>query len=193
MHDFFYRGEIAREIDAFHRKHGGFLRADDLAAFEVPVEASLSVGYKGYQVHACDAWCQGISILEALKILEGIDLAALGHNSPAYLHAIAEALNLAFSDREAYVGDPRFVQVPAAALLADSYASAQRARIDGAKAFGRMPAPGHLEGVAPPPLEALLPGTGEVAPPPTLSTRASWMRRATPSRSPPRTPCTTRR
>ena len=166
VHDFFYRGEIAREIDAFHRKHGGFMRADDLAGFEVPVEASLSIGYKGYQIHACDAWCQGISILEALKILECIDLAALGHNSPAYLHTIAEALNLAFADREAYVGDPRFVEVPTATLLSDAYAAVQRARIDGAKAFGEMPAPGRVEGVVPPPLEALLPGRGKVAPPP---------------------------
>jgi len=162
VHDFFYRGEIAREIDAFHRSHGGFMRAEDLAGFEVPVEAGLSVNWKGYQVHTCDAWCQGISVLEALKILEGMDLVALGHNSPAYLHAIAESLNLAFSDREAWVGDPRFVNVPAATLLSDAYAAAQRARIDGTKAFGRMPDPGRIEGREPPPLDALLPGKGRV-------------------------------
>jgi len=165
VHDFFYRGEIAREIDAFHRRHDGFLRLEDLAGFETPVEDGLAADYKGYRVHTCDAWCQGISMLETLKILEGIDLAALGHNSPAYLHAFAEALNLAFADREAYVGDPRFVRVPGSVLLSDAYAAAQRARIDRAKAFGRMPDPGRIDGVAPPPLETLLPGSGSVAPP----------------------------
>lgn len=169
VHDFFYRGEIAREIDAFHRANGGFMRADDLAAFEVPLEPSLSIAWNGYEIHAGDAWCQGVAILEALKILEGMDLAALGHNTPAYLHAIAEALNLAFADREAYVGDPAFVKVPTATLLSADYAAAQRARIDAAKAFGRMPEPGRIAGLTPPPLEALLPGKGRVpAPPDTI-------------------------
>ena len=62
-------------------------------------------------------------------MLEGVDLKALGHNSPAYVHTITEALNLAFADREAYVGDPRFVEVPVAGLLSDDYAAKQRARI----------------------------------------------------------------
>ena len=141
-HDCFYRGSIAKEIAAFHRKNGGFLSESDLAGFEVPVEASISIDYLDYTIHSCDVWCQGIVLLEALKMLEGMDLKALGHNSPGYLHLIAETLNLAFSDREAYLGDPKFVEVPTADLLSASYAAAQRARIDRNRAPTEMHAPG---------------------------------------------------
>lgn len=144
VHDFFYRGEIAREIDAYHRKHDGFMRYDDLAGFEVPVTQSISTRYRDHEVHACDTWCQGIVLLETLKILERDNLPALGHNSTAYLHLLAEALNLSFADREAYVGDPRFIDVPTAELLSERYAMDQRARIDAQRAFGAMPEPGPL-------------------------------------------------
>lgn len=148
VHDHFYRGPVAAAIADYHAAHRGFVTRDDLAAFETPVEASIKVDYRGYEVHACDVWCQGITLLETLKILEGFDLPALGHNSPAYLHTVAEALNLSFADREAYVGDPKFVRVPTQALLSEAYARRQRVRIDGARAFGRMPAPGDPEGAA---------------------------------------------
>lgn len=141
-HDFFYKGPIAKAVVDYHRENRGFVAASDLAGFEVPVEAPITATWRGYDVYCCDTWCQGIALLEALKILEGFDLAGFGHNSPAYVHTVAEALNLAFSDREAYVGDPKFVQVPVAALLSDAYAAKQRARIDPQRAFGRMPEPG---------------------------------------------------
>lgn len=141
-HDCFYRGSIAKDIADFHRRNGGFLTESDLAGFQVPVEDSISVDYHDYTIHSCDVWCQGIVLLEALKILEGIDIAALGHNSPAYLHTLAEVLNLAFSDREAYVGDPKFVEVPTADLLSSRYAAEQRARIDRNRAPTKMHAPG---------------------------------------------------
>jgi gamma-glutamyltranspeptidase / glutathione hydrolase len=144
-HDFFYRGPIAAAAADFHAKNDGFLTAADLAGFEVPVEDTLKVNYRGYEVHACDTWCQGISLLETLKTIDGFDLAALGHNSPDYVHTVTEALNLAFGDREAYIGDPKFVKVPTAALLSDAYAARQRARIDPKRAFGKMPAGGNPE------------------------------------------------
>ena len=145
VHDFFYRGPIARAVAEYHASNGGFVTLADLAGFEVPVESSIFVDYRGYQVHACDVWCQGITLLETLKILEHVDLPALGHNTPDYVHMVSEALNLAFSDREAYVGDPRHVHVPTAALLSDAYAARQLRRIDGVRAFGTMPAPGDPE------------------------------------------------
>ncbi|MGQ0655009.1 MAG: gamma-glutamyltransferase family protein, partial [Betaproteobacteria bacterium] len=140
-HDCFYKGPIADEIAAYHRKHRGFMAKDDLAGFEVPIEASICATYRGYQLHSCDVWCQGIVLLETLKILEGLDLEALGWNSVRYLHTLAEAMNLAFADREAYVGDPKFIDVPTRTLLSAEYAAQQRARIDPHKAFGRMPEP----------------------------------------------------
>jgi gamma-glutamyltranspeptidase/glutathione hydrolase len=145
VHDYFYRGPIAREISDYHAANGGFMTFDDLAAFEVPIEDSISVNYRGYTVHACDVWCQGIVLLESLKILEGYDLKAIPHNSADYAHLIAAALNLSFADREAYVGDPKFVKVPRDAMISEAYARRQRARIDMQKAFNRLPDPGDPE------------------------------------------------
>jgi gamma-glutamyltranspeptidase/glutathione hydrolase len=141
-HDFFYRGPIARAVADYHAKNGGFVTAADLAGFEAPVEAGIAANWRGYQVHSCDVWCQGVTLLETLKIVEDAGFARLTHNSPAYVHRATEALDLAFADREAFVGDPKFVQVPTAALLSDAYAASQRARIDERRAFGAMPAPG---------------------------------------------------
>ena len=144
-HDFFYRGPIAQAVAAYHAEHGGFMIAADLAGFEAPVEAPITIRWRGYEVHSCDVWCQGITLLETMKILEDTDFARLGHNTPEYLHRVAQALDLAFGDREAYVGDPKFVDVPTAALLSDGYAASQRARMDPRRAFGTMPAPGLSE------------------------------------------------
>jgi gamma-glutamyltranspeptidase/glutathione hydrolase len=142
----FYRGPVARAIHDYHARHGGFMTAEDLAGFRVPVEESLRVQYGDYEIHTNGAWCQGLALLQALAALRGMDVARQGHNSPAYLHAVAEAFNLAFADREAYLGDPGFVEVPVQGLISDGYAAAQRARIDPARAFGRMPAPGRPAG-----------------------------------------------
>ena len=145
-HDYFYKGPVAQAIHDYHAANRGFVTRDDLAGFSVPVEASLSVRYGEYEVHANQAWCQGLALLQALNILRGMDVAKLGHNSPAYLHLVAEAFNLAFADREAYLGDPRFVRVPVEGLLSEEYATAQRARIDRKRAFGQMPPPGRPAG-----------------------------------------------
>ncbi len=158
VHDCFYKGAIADDIAAYHLKHGGFMTKEDLAGFEVPVEASISVRYGGFEIHSCDVWCQGHVLLQTLKTIEGFDLKALGWNSAAYLHMISEAMNLAFADREAYVGDPKFVKVPTPELLSQEYAARQRARIDPNKAFGRMP-DGGLGGK----VMTLRPSKGEVA------------------------------
>jgi len=152
-HDYFYRGPVAQAIAGYHAQNGGFVTLADLAGFEVPVENSISVSYRGHQVHSCDVWCQGISLQQALKVLEGHDLQKLGHNSPEYLHLVLESLNLAFGDREAYIGDPKFVDVPTAALLSDAYAARQRARIDPRRAFGKMPDGGNPAGASAPRLQ----------------------------------------
>jgi gamma-glutamyltranspeptidase/glutathione hydrolase len=150
VHDYFYRGPIADKIAEYHKLHDGFVTKDDLAGFEVPVEDSISVRYREYEVHSCDVWCQGIVLLETLKILEGYDLRALGHNSIDYVHIIDQALNLAFADREAYAGDPKFVTVPRAGMLSDGYAAKQRMRVDMKHAFSTLPDPGYPEGAPKP-------------------------------------------
>lgn len=142
VHDYFYRGPIAKAIAEYHAENAGFMTEADLADFEIPITDGIAVDYKGLSVHTCDVWCQGIVMLETLKILEGFDLTKLEHNSLAYVHTVAEALSLAFADREAYVGDPKFVDVPTALLLSAEYAAMQRARIHQDRAFGEMPSPG---------------------------------------------------
>ena len=127
--DEFYRGETAKRIAEFHRAEKGPLTAEDLAAFEVEIERALIGTWGGWQVGVCGFWCQGPVLLQMLNLLEGTDLSALGHNSPAYLHLIAEAVKVAFAEREAYYGDPNVVDVPADMLLSKAHAAERRALI----------------------------------------------------------------
>ncbi len=128
--DLFYRGDIAREIVAFAKREGGLLEIDDFAAFETRVETPVTVNYRGYDVYKCGPWSQGPVFLQQLRLLEGFDLRALGHNSTEYIHLVTEASKLAFADREAYYGDPHFIQVPLAGLLSSAYTERRRQLID---------------------------------------------------------------
>ncbi|HEY6335006.1 MAG TPA: gamma-glutamyltransferase, partial [Alphaproteobacteria bacterium] len=110
--DAFYKGDIARQIANFHRANGGWMTEADLATYDARLEPAVTVRFGGVEVYTCGPWCQGPVLAQALKLLEAMDLRALDHNSPAYIHTVTEALKLAFADREAYYGDPRFVDVP---------------------------------------------------------------------------------
>src|SRR5215510_1222077 len=135
-----YRGETAKRITEFHRKEDGPLALADLEAFAVEVAPALTTTFGRWHVAACGFWCQGPVLLQMLNMLEGVDLAALGHNSPAYLHRLVETIKLAFADRDAYFGDPAFVAVPEN-LLSKAYARARRELI-GDRAWKEMPPPG---------------------------------------------------
>jgi gamma-glutamyltranspeptidase / glutathione hydrolase len=126
----FYRGDIAREIVAWSRTHGGLLDSADLDAFTTRLEAAVEADYRGLTVFKCGPWSQGPVFIEQLKLLEGFDLRAMGHNSADYIHTVAEASKLAFADREAYYADPSVVEVPIAALLSQAYADIRRPLID---------------------------------------------------------------
>ena len=128
--DAFYRGPIAREIDAWSRAHGGLLRADDLATHVTRIEEPVAIEYRGHTVYKCGPWTQGPALLEALQLLEGYDLGSIGHNRPDAVHLTVEALKLALADRDVYYADPLFEDVPLAGLLAPAYATARRALID---------------------------------------------------------------
>ena len=140
--DRFYQGDIAERIATFYEESGGFLALDDLKAFSVDVETPVGVTYRGHDVYSCRPWCQGPVAPQALGILEGYDLAAMGHNSAESLHLIVEALDAAFADREHYYGDPKFIDVPIDGLLHADYAAAWRDRISLDRAFDGMPEPG---------------------------------------------------
>lgn len=130
----FYQGEIAQQIADFVQTQGGLLTFEDLANFTTHVEAPVSVTYRDYEVFKCGPWSQGPVFLQQLRLLEGYDLRSLGHNSAAYIHLVTEAAKLAFADREAYYGDPAFVDVPLRQLLSESYAAQRRQLIEAEQA-----------------------------------------------------------
>jgi len=156
--DAFYRGDIAAAIVKHQRENGGLLRAEDLSEFRVGIERPEHVRFGDVSVYACGPWCQGPSLLQALNLLDGSELARLKHNSPEYLHRLVEALKLAFADRDAYFGDPRFVKVPMDALLSPEYAAKRKTLIRPDRAWSEMPPAGTAaELAAAPPAHALPP------------------------------------
>ena len=126
VRDYFYRGEVAKKIDAFSRANNGLLRYEDLAAFRLELEEPASTTYRGFKVYKPGFWSQGPVMLQALNILEGYDLRPLGYNSAEYIHKLVEALKLAYADRDTYYGDPKFAHVPAERLLSKEYAAERR-------------------------------------------------------------------
>ena len=129
VRDYFYRGEIARKIDAFSKAHGGLLRYEDMAAFRVEPEEALTTNYRGYTIHKPGFWSQGPTLIETLNLLEGYDLTGMQHNSAKYVHAVTEAMKLGYADRDTYYGDPAFVKIPAERLLSKAYAEERRAEV----------------------------------------------------------------
>ncbi|HEY9232555.1 MAG TPA: gamma-glutamyltransferase, partial [Blastocatellia bacterium] len=128
--DYFYKGSVARRIGEFSEANGGLLRASDFAAFHAKVEEPTRTTYRGYEVYKTGFWAQGPAMLEMLNLLEGYDLRAMKPNSADYIHTLAEAMKLAFADRDRYYGDPDFVKLPAKELLSKDYAAARRRLID---------------------------------------------------------------
>ena len=129
VRDEFYRGEIAKKIDAFMKANNGLLRYEDMAAFHLTPEEPVSTDFHGMRVYKPGFWSQGPTMIEALNILSGYNLAAMQHNSAEYIHTLVEALKLAYADRDTYYGDPKFVKIPEGTLLSMQYAEQRRAQI----------------------------------------------------------------
>ncbi len=128
--DYFYRGPIARRIGDYMQANGGLIDAGDFARFAAKVGQPVETEYRGYEIYKAGFWTQGPAMIETLNMLEGFDLKKMGHNSPAYIHTLTEALKLALADRDRYYGDPNFVKIPAAELLSKNYAALRRPLID---------------------------------------------------------------
>ena len=137
--DVFYKGDVAHRMSEALERLGGIYTYEDFAEYESPLEEPISITYRGHQVFTNRTWTQGITLLQTLNILEGFDLAALGHNSPQAVHLQVEALKLAFADREQYVGDPAFVDVPVEGLLSTEYAALRRTLIKPNRAEAQYP------------------------------------------------------
>ena len=130
-YDRFYRGDIGRELVRGAREEGGLITMEDLARWRVRIEDPVSTTYRGITVYKLPFWQQGPAMLQALNLLEQADLKAMGYNSPAYIHALYQAMNLAFADRDFYYGDPYFPpEEPVRGLLSKDYAKARFAEID---------------------------------------------------------------
>jgi len=126
----FYRGDIAATIGAFSERVGGLLRAPDLAGYRAGFEAPLRLAFAGREIVGQSAWTQGPVLMQALGMLTGFDLRTMGHNSARYIHVVAEALKLAFADRERYYGDvAERARVPIAELISPAYARRRTAEI----------------------------------------------------------------
>ncbi len=122
-YDRFYKGDIAREFVRGSAEQGGLITLADLAAWKVRLEEPVSTNYKGIEVYKLTSWVQGPVMLQALNMLETIDLKALGFNSAAYIHMLYQVMNLAFADRDFYYGDPYFPpEEPLRGLLSKEYA-----------------------------------------------------------------------
>ncbi|HWX39599.1 MAG TPA: gamma-glutamyltransferase [Blastocatellia bacterium] len=132
--DRFYKGDIAQAMAKFSEENGGLFRYEDFAGYTAKIEEPVSIDYRGYRIYKNASATQGPAELIALNLLEGYDLKAMGHNSPAYIHTCAEALKLAFGDREKYLGDMDFIRIPYEGLLSKEYAAERRKLIDPDKA-----------------------------------------------------------
>ncbi|HUQ87621.1 MAG TPA: gamma-glutamyltransferase [Vicinamibacterales bacterium] len=132
----FYQGPIAEKFAAYMKAEGGLIDQKDLAAIKANEDAPVRINYKGIDVFECPPNSQGFVMLQALNILEGMNVRYMRHNSAAYLHAVTESLKLAFADRNKYVADPKFTpNIPMKEMLSKEYAAARRALIDPDKAI----------------------------------------------------------
>ncbi len=129
--DRFYRGDIAKALVASVREQGGLFTEADLAGWAVRLEEPVSTRYRGIDVYKLTAWTQGPVMLQALNLLEGFDLKAMGYNSTRYIHTVYQAMNLAYADRDFYYGDTTTPpEEPVAGLLSKDYARERAKAID---------------------------------------------------------------
>jgi gamma-glutamyltranspeptidase/glutathione hydrolase len=138
--DEFYKGDIARKIDAYMAEQGGLLTYEDLAEHTSEWVTPVSTNYRGWDVYELPPNGQGIAALQILNILEGYDIASMGFGSAEYVHTLVEAKKLAFEDRAKFYADMDFVEVPVARLISKEYADERRALINPDKASMSLPA-----------------------------------------------------
>ena len=132
----FYQGPIAEKFAAYMKAQGGLIDQKDLAAIRANEDPAIKINYKGIDVYECPPNSQGFVMLQALNILEGMNVRYMRHNSAPYLHAVTESLKLAFADRNKYVADPKFTpNIPMREMLSKEYAAVRRALIDPDKAI----------------------------------------------------------
>jgi gamma-glutamyltranspeptidase/glutathione hydrolase len=128
--DLFYRGEMAEEIAADMAKNGGRLSLEDLRNYKTTRSTPVWGSYRGHRIAGAPPPAGGTLVVEMLQILENFDVKRLGHNTPAFIRVLAEAMKYATIDKDRHVGDPAFVTVPLDRLLSKSYARELAAKIE---------------------------------------------------------------
>jgi len=142
--DAYYKGAIAKTIDAYFKRIGGDLRYEDFAAHHGDWVDPVGVKYRGYDVFELPPNTQGVAALQILKMLESYDLKKMGRNSPDALHVMVEAKRLAFEDLAKFYADPATYKMPVAQLISGDYATKRRALIDMKRANPQVP-PGDIK------------------------------------------------
>jgi gamma-glutamyltranspeptidase / glutathione hydrolase len=150
----FYSGFIAEAIDGYLKeacvmdaaggRRKGVLTGQDMAVWSATYEDPLSVDYKGWTVWKGGMWTQGPTLLQSLRILDGIDIGAMDLKGADFVHTVTETIKLAFADREAYYGDPLHTDLPVETLLSRDYAATRRALIGDRASLDQRP--GHIAG-----------------------------------------------
>lgn len=131
--DAFYKGDIARTIDAYFKANDGFLSYEDLASHQGEWVEPVSTNYRGYDVWELPPNGQGIAALQMLNVLEGYDFSKIAFGSAEHLHLLVEAKKLAFADRARWYADPAFQPAPVAKLISKPYAAERRKLISSDK------------------------------------------------------------
>jgi gamma-glutamyltranspeptidase/glutathione hydrolase len=144
----FYQGAIAEKFAAYMKAQSGLINQQDLAPIKANEDPPIKINYRGIDLYECPPNSQGFVMLQALNILEGLNLKYMRHNSAPYLHVVTESLKLAFADRNKYVADPKFTpNIPMREMLSKEYATVRRGlihpdkAIDGEAPFGNPRAP----------------------------------------------------
>jgi gamma-glutamyltranspeptidase/glutathione hydrolase len=144
----FYEGETAREMARHAREHGGFFTERDFAAQRANWSTSIHATYRGVTIHETPPPSQGVSVLQALRLLERWEIGALPFLGPDHVHLLVQAKQIAFHDRDRFVADPEFFPVPVERLLSPAYADERRVLMDREHAlpWDRVPSSGSLAG-----------------------------------------------
>ena len=126
----FYEDAIAEKFVTFEKRNKGLISAEDLKNYKERYRQPLRGTYRGLEIFSMSPPSSGgVHLIQMLNILEGFDLAQMGHNSSAYIHTLAEAVKPAFADRAEYLGDPDFIQIPLDTLISKGYSEIRRKSI----------------------------------------------------------------
>jgi gamma-glutamyltranspeptidase/glutathione hydrolase len=123
----FYRGETAQGLVHLLRGMGGYHTAEDFAAHQGTAVTPIETDYRGFRILECPPNGQGMTVLLLLNILSGLDMAALWQDQPAFAHSFAQACQLAYAERDRWIADPDFAQMPLATLIGKTHAARLRA------------------------------------------------------------------